>query len=50
LLEKQKNRAEYLTERADKKVIIFDIIVDLADQMACLAKQVRIKMQKKRNS
>lgn len=32
LLEKQKNRAEYLAERTDKKVIIFDMLVDLAEK------------------
>ncbi|WP_028888930.1 transposase [Tenacibaculum ovolyticum] len=32
LLEKQKNRAEHLAERADKKVIIFDMLVDLAEK------------------
>ena len=32
LLEKQKARAEYLAERADKKVIIFDMLVDLAEK------------------
>lgn len=32
LLEKQKNRAEYLAERADKKAIIFDMLVDLAEK------------------
>jgi transposase-like protein len=30
LLEKQKARAEYLAARADKKVIIFDMLVDMA--------------------
>ncbi|WP_215731630.1 hypothetical protein [Bizionia saleffrena] len=30
LLEKQKVRAEHLAERADKKVIIFDMLVDMA--------------------
>ena len=29
LLEKQKARAEHLAERADKKVIIFDMLVDM---------------------
>ena len=28
LLEKQKARAEHLAQRADKKVIIFDMLVD----------------------
>lgn len=32
LLEKQKARAEYMAERADKKVIIFDMLVDLAEK------------------
>jgi len=32
LLEKQKARAEYLVERADKKVIIFDMLVDMAEK------------------
>ena len=32
LLEKQKNRAEHLAERADKKVIIFDMLMDLAEK------------------
>lgn len=32
LLEKQKARAEHLTERADKKVIIFDMLVDMAEK------------------
>ena len=32
LLEKQKTRAEHLAERADKKVIIFDILVDMAEK------------------
>lgn len=32
LLEKQKARAEYLAERADKKVIIFDMFVDMAEK------------------
>jgi transposase-like protein len=32
LLEKQKARAEYLAERADKKAIIFDMLVDLAEK------------------
>lgn len=32
LLEKQKARAEYLAERADKKVILFDMIVDMAEK------------------
>ncbi len=32
LLEKQKSRAEHLAERADKKVIIFDMLVDMAEK------------------
>jgi transposase len=32
LLEKQKARAEYLAERSDKKVIIFDMLVDMAEK------------------
>ncbi len=32
LLEKQKARAEHLAERADKKAIIFDMMVDLAEK------------------
>lgn len=32
LLEKQKARAEYLAERADKKVIIFDMLLDMAEK------------------
>ena len=32
LLEKQKNRAEHLAERADKKVIIFDMLLDMAEK------------------
>jgi len=32
LLEKQKARAEHLAERADKKIIIFDMLVDLAEK------------------
>ena len=32
LLEKQKARAEHLAERADKKSIIFDMLVDLAEK------------------
>ena len=32
LLEKHKARAEDLAERADKKVIIFDMLVDLAEK------------------
>ncbi|WP_222706178.1 helix-turn-helix domain-containing protein [Mesonia sp. K4-1] len=32
LLEKQKARAEHLAQRADKKVIIFDMLVDMAEK------------------
>lgn len=32
LLEKQKNRAEYLADRADKKVILFDMMIDIAEK------------------
>jgi len=32
LLEKQKARAEHLVERADKKIIIFDMLVDMAEK------------------
>ena len=32
LLEKQKARTENLVERADKKVIIFDMLVDMAEK------------------
>jgi|TARA_B110000285_G_C14861603_1_gene484830 transposase len=32
LLGKQKARAEHLAERADKKVIIFDMLVDMAEK------------------
>lgn len=32
LLEKQKARAEYLAERADKKAIIFDMMVEMAEK------------------
>lgn len=32
LLEKQKARAEYLAERADKKVILFGMMVDMAEK------------------
>lgn len=32
LLEKQKARAEHLAERADKKAILFDMLVDLAEK------------------
>ncbi len=32
LLQKQKARAEHLAERADKKVIIFDMLMDMAEK------------------
>lgn len=32
LLEKQKNRAEYLADRADKKAIMFDMMIDIAEK------------------
>ncbi|EDP94524.1 helix-turn-helix domain-containing protein [Kordia algicida OT-1] len=32
LLEKQKARAEHLAERADKKAILFDMMIDLAEK------------------
>ena len=32
IFEKQKNRAEYLAERADKKVILFDMMIDIAEK------------------
>ena len=32
LLEKQKKRAEYLADRADKKVILFDMMIDIAEK------------------
>lgn len=32
LLEKQKARAEHLAERADKKVLIFDMMLDMAEK------------------
>lgn len=32
LLEKQKTRAEHLAERADKKAILFDMMIDLAEK------------------
>jgi len=32
LLEKQKARAEHLAERADKKVILFDMMINIAEQ------------------
>lgn len=32
LLEKQKARAEYLAQRPDKKAILFDMMIDLAEK------------------
>ena len=32
LLEKQKAKAEFLAERADKKVILFDMMIDIAEE------------------
>ena len=32
LLEKQKARAEYIAERADKKAILFDMMINLAEK------------------
>lgn len=32
LLEKQKSRAEHIAERADKKAILFDMMIDLAEK------------------
>jgi len=32
LLEKQKSRTEYIAERADKKAILFDMMIDLAEK------------------
>ncbi len=32
LLEKQKARAEFLAERADKKAILFDMMIDIAEE------------------
>jgi transposase-like protein len=32
LLEKQKARAEHLVDRADKKVILFDMMIDIAEE------------------
>jgi len=32
LLEKQKARAEHLADRADKKVILFDMMIDIAEE------------------
>jgi len=41
LLEKQKNRAEYLASRADKKAIMFDMMIDIAE------KEFKIPIRKK---
>ena len=41
LLEKQKNRAEYLADRADKKAILFDMMIDYAE------KEFKIPIRKK---
>lgn len=41
LLEKQKARAEYLAQRADKKVILFDMMIELAE------KEFKIPIRKK---
>jgi transposase len=41
LLEKQKKRLEYQVEQADKKAIIFDIMIDLAE------KEYKIPIRKK---
>ena len=41
LLEKQKNRAEHLAERADKKAILFDMMIDYAE------KEFKIPIRKK---
>ena len=32
LLQKQKARAEHLSERADKRVILFDMMIDIAEE------------------
>ena len=32
MLEKQKIRAEHLPDRADKKTILFDMMIDLAEK------------------
>ena len=32
ILEKEKSRAEYLAQRADKKVILFDMMIDIAEE------------------
>ena len=43
LLEKQKNRAEYLAERADKKALLFDVMIDYAE------KEFNIPIRKKQD-
>ena len=43
LLEKQKNRAEYLAERADKKALLFDMMIDYAE------KEFNIPIRKKQD-
>ena len=43
LLEKQKNRAEYLADRADKKAILFDMMIDYAE------KEFNIPIRKKQD-
>ena len=41
LLEKQKNRAEHLAEKADKKAILFDMMIEYAE------KEFKIPIRKK---
>ena len=41
LLEKQKNRAEHLASRADRKAIMFDMMIDIAE------KEFKIPIRKK---
>ena len=43
LLEKQKNRAEYLADRADKKAILFNMMIDYAE------KEFNIPIRKKQD-
>ena len=43
LLEKQKNRAEYLAERADKKALLFDMMIDYTE------KEFNIPIRKKQD-
>jgi len=43
LLEKQKNRAEYLADRADKKAILFDMMINYAE------KEFNIPIRKKQD-